>query len=287
MEAREHLREALTCLQIRVGRHPSAACMGLTLGSLRRPISPRLPGTSAMRPAPRLNSRKRRPRRSLPKTRRRSRLPIRSGRRTKWCAATARRRRQRGQRPIGCRGEKWPADFTRAGLGCVLYWARARLGVADGLARIPRSPARHTINQGARLSAPLFHGRLAELEADQMSLDEALTSIDRAIELARAGDIRYIDALAAPHPRRHPAPARSRRTPHPAEEAYLAAIAVAQRAGRAQLRPAGGAEAGEALPIHRPPRRSPRRPRAGARRVLADAGDARNRGRAGAARRAC
>ena len=51
-----------------------------------------------------------------------------------------------------------------------------------------------SINQGAR-HAPLFHGRLAELEADQMSLDEALTSIDRAIESARKGDIRYIDAL--------------------------------------------------------------------------------------------
>ena len=142
-----------------------------------------------------------------------------------------------------------------------LDWTRARLGVADGLARF-RDHRETTINQGARLSAPLFHGRLAELEADQMSLDEALTSIDRAIELARAGDIRYIDALlhrirgdillpssipTNPDPSRRSLPRRPRRR---------------AAAGRAQLRPAGGAEAGEALPIHRPPRRSPRgRPR--------------------------
>ena len=40
------------------------------------------------------------------------------------------------------------------------------------------------INHGARIYAPMIHDRLAELEAEQMSLDEALTSIDRAIELA-------------------------------------------------------------------------------------------------------
>ena len=63
-----------------------------------------------------------------------------------------------------------------------------------------------------------------------MSLDEALTSINRAIELARAGDIRYIDALL--HRirgdillRRDPA------NPAPAEQAYLAALAVAREQG--------------------------------------------------------
>ena len=110
-----------------------------------------------------------------------------------------------------------------------LDWTRARLGVADGLARF-RDHRETTINQGARLSAPLFHGRLAELEADQMSLDEALTSIDRAIELARAGDIRYIDALL--HRIRGDILLRRDPTnPDPAEEAYLAALAVAQQQG--------------------------------------------------------
>ena len=49
----------------------------------------------------------------------------------------------------------------------------------------------------------------------------------------------------------------------------IAAIAVA-RTGRAQLLPASGAEAGETIPIDRPPRRRPRRACAGARRLLTD-----------------
>ena len=72
--------------------------------------------------------------------------------------------------------------------------------------------------------------------------------------------------------------------PAPAEEAFLTAIAVAKRAGRAQLRPARRAVARQALPIDRPPRRSPRRPRARARRLFADTGNARDRRGAGAAR---
>ena len=78
--------------------------------------------------------------------------------------------------------------------------------------------------------APLFHGRLAELQAEQTSVDEALASIERAIESAREGDIRYLDALL--HRIRgdilleaHPEDSA------PAEQAYLAAIAVAQQQG--------------------------------------------------------
>ena len=148
-----------------------------------------------------------------------------------------------------------------------------------------RSHGETFISQGGLFLAPLFHGLLAELEAERISLDEALTSIDRAIELAREGDIRSARLPAAPHPRRHPAAARSREC-RPGRRSLPGRHRGRARAGRAQLRPAGGAEARETLPIHRPPGRSPRHPRARARRLLADAGNARNRGGAGAARRA-
>ena len=51
----------------------------------------------------------------------------------------------------------------------------------------------------------------------------------------------------------------------------------------AQLRPARSSVAGEALSIDRPPHGRPRRPRARARRLLADSGNAGDRGGAGAA----
>jgi tetratricopeptide (TPR) repeat protein len=107
-----------------------------------------------------------------------------------------------------------------------LSWAQARLGASDALARF-RSHGETFISQGGLFLAPLFHGLLAELEAERISADEALTSIERAIELARAGNIRYLDSLLH---RIHgdillkadPANAA------PAEEAFLTAIAVAR-----------------------------------------------------------
>ena len=72
--------------------------------------------------------------------------------------------------------------------------------------------------------------------------------------------------------------------PRRAEDAYLTAIAIAKQQGSAQLRTARGARARQALPIDRPPRRSPRGPRARARRLFADAGNAGDRRGAGAAR---
>jgi hypothetical protein len=52
-----------------------------------------------------------------------------------------------------------------------------------------------------------------------------------------------------------------------------------QGAGRSELRAARGARARQALPIDRPPRRSPRRARAGPRRLLADGRNAGDRRR--------
>ena len=213
---------------IRVGRHPSAACMELTLGSLPRPISPRLPGYlgDASGGAAQFEE---------------ASSEALASEHPPTIAITytfrAAHEMVRGDSEATTAAGNVLLDVAeRNGLGLYgnlarmfLDWTRARLGAADGLAQF-RDHRETTINQGARLSSPLFHGRLAELEADQMSLDEALTSIDRAIELARKGDIRYIDALL--HRirgdillRRDPANAA------PAEEAYLTAIAVAREQG--------------------------------------------------------
>jgi adenylate cyclase len=109
-----------------------------------------------------------------------------------------------------------------------LEWSRARLGAADALARF-RCQGEALVNQGA-LIAPLFHGRLAELQAEQTSVDDALASIDRAIESARAGDIRYIDTLL--HRIRGDILLKiDPKNPARAEQAYLAAIAAAREQG--------------------------------------------------------
>ena len=78
--------------------------------------------------------------------------------------------------------------------------------------------------------APLFHGRLAELEAEQTSLEAALASIDRAIELARAGDIRYIDALLY-RIRGDILLKADPANPARAEETFLTAISIAREQG--------------------------------------------------------
>jgi len=119
--------------------------------------------------------------------------------------------------------------FYESAARTFLNWARLRLGATDGLAQL-RGHCETFISQGGQIVAPLFQGRLAELEAEQMSMEVALTSINRAIELAREGDIRYLDALL--HRirgdillRRDPAKTAQ------AEESYLTAIAIAREQG--------------------------------------------------------
>jgi tetratricopeptide (TPR) repeat protein len=129
--------------------------------------------------------------------------------------------------------ERSGARFYESMARMFLSWARARLGAADGLAQF-RGHGETIIGQGAQILAPLFHCRLAELEADQMSVEEALTSIDRSIELAREGDNRYIEALL----HRTRGDILLRRDPAntaPAVEAYLAASAVAREQGARSL----------------------------------------------------
>ena len=100
-------------------------------------------------------------------------------------------------------------------------------------------------------------------------LDEALATADRLgyrafeAELHRArGDMLLM---------RDPA------DPAPAEEALQARDRHCARARNPQLRTARGAGARETLPVDRPARRRPRRPRARPRRLSADAGNAGDR----------
>ena len=111
-------------------------------------------------------------------------------------------------------------------------WARARLGDrATGMAELRQALAAYA-GQGNKLFAPFFQGRLAELEAAGQDAAGALTRIDEALALAEQTEERWTDGLlhrirAEILLKADPAnPAR-------AEEAYLAAIAIA-RAVRAR-----------------------------------------------------
>jgi adenylate cyclase len=83
------------------------------------------------------------------------------------------------------------------------------------------------LGQGNKLYAPLFQGLLAELEAEGDDADGALQGLDEALALASETGQRWTDALVhsirgAILLKRDPANAA------PAEEAILAAIAIAQ-----------------------------------------------------------
>jgi adenylate cyclase len=106
-------------------------------------------------------------------------------------------------------------------------WARASLGDREtGVSELRRALATY-LDQGNKLYAPLFQGRLAELEAEGRDVDGALRRIDGAIALANETGEHWTDALlhrirGATSLKRDPA------NDAPAEEAFLAAIAIAQ-----------------------------------------------------------
>jgi predicted ATPase len=107
------------------------------------------------------------------------------------------------------------------------YWARARLGDREsGIVELREALAAY-LGQKNRLHAPLFQGQLAELEADGDNADGALRRIDEALARASETGEHWTDALlhrirGAILLKRDPA------NPAPAEEAFLAAIAIAQ-----------------------------------------------------------
>ena len=122
---------------------------------------------------------------------------------------------------------------------------------------------------------------LAEAEARAGDPDRAVAILDEALATSARTGYRAFEAELH-RARGEILLKRDPANPAPAEEALQSAIAVASSRA-AQLRPARCALAGKALPVDRPPRRSPGRPRARARRLRAHAGDAGDRRGASAA----
>ncbi|MBV8797767.1 MAG: hypothetical protein JO136_22755 [Hyphomicrobiales bacterium] len=106
-------------------------------------------------------------------------------------------------------------------------WARARLGDREiEITGLRRALAAY-FDTGTKLFAPLFQGRLAELEGEGDDTDGALRRIDEAFALANEMGARWTDALlhrirGAILLKRDPA------NPAPAEEAFCAAVSIAQ-----------------------------------------------------------
>jgi predicted ATPase len=139
-------------------------------------------------------------------------------------------------------------------------WARARLGETEttGL----REALAAYLGQGNKLFVPLFQGLLAELEAEEDYADGALRRIDEALALANETGERWTDALLH-RMRGNILLKRDPANPAPAEEAFLAAIAIAQaQKARSFELQAALALAKLYQSNDRPPRRSSHGPRA-------------------------
>jgi adenylate cyclase len=106
-------------------------------------------------------------------------------------------------------------------------WARARLDDRQSGMTGLREALAACLRQGNKLFTPLFQGLLAELEAEGHDGDGALRRIDEALTLASETGERWADALL----HRLRGEILLKRDPAktaPAEEAFLAAIAVAE-----------------------------------------------------------
>ena len=161
-------------------------------------------------------------------------------------------------------------------------WARVKsdlLGGLDGMRRGVDSLRAQNI----LIFDSLIKIALAKTEAEAGDPGRAVAILDDALATADRAGHRAFEAELAPGARRTPVETRPRQ-PRACGRSLPDRHRGREPARRAQLRTARGAGAGEALPIDRPPRRSPRRPRAGARRLCADTGNARDRRGAGVAR---
>jgi class 3 adenylate cyclase/predicted ATPase len=118
-----------------------------------------------------------------------------------------------------------------------LHWAQARLGDRDtGVTALTKALA--TYADQYKLFVPLFQGLLAEVQAGE-DAEEALARIDKALALAQHTGERWTDALLH-RIRGEILLKRDAANTAPAEEAFLAAIAVArqQKARSFELRAA-------------------------------------------------
>ena len=152
-------------------------------------------------------------------------------------------------------------------------WARGKLHDPEAGAVGLKEALTSYLALGNKSGAPSFHGLLAELEAMRPDLDGALATIDAGLAIAEETGEHYTD----PYLYRLRGDVLLMRSPAdavPAEEAFQTAIALAKAARRAWLRAAGLSLAREALPIDRPSGRGQSGPRARARRLFANAGNA-------------
>ena len=109
-------------------------------------------------------------------------------------------------------------------------WARARLGDHESRTTGLKQALAAYIGQRNKLHAPIFHGLVAEVEAEGDDADRAVRRIDEALALANKTGARWTDALL--HRirgeillKREPA------NPAPAEEAFQTAITIAKQQG--------------------------------------------------------
>ena len=109
-------------------------------------------------------------------------------------------------------------------------WARARLGDREaGRAEMPHALAKR-VKAGMRASMPYLLGKLAELDAEYETADEATARINEALAIAGETGERWTDALL--HRIRGDILSKADpENPASAEEAYLAAIAVGREQG--------------------------------------------------------
>ena len=163
---------------------------------------------------------------------------------------------------------RWWAELISA-------WARGRLYDPAVAAAEFRRDLTACSDQGATINMAFFQALLAQLKTDTMAAETALKRIDDALALAsQDGNRCYVSFIHRLRGeillKRDPSnsappgglPDRDRRRP---------------ATGRSQSRPASGACIRQTPPIDRPSGGSPPRPRAGARRLLADARDAGDR----------
>ncbi len=148
-------------------------------------------------------------------------------------------------------------------------WVRGKEGEVDprtAALRFKEALASY-LAQGNRSGAPSFHGLLAELEAMQLDLDGALTTIDAGLAIAEETGEHYTDSylyrlrggvLLTRSPNRSGSGRRS--TPIRYRDR--------QPARRARLCFSRRPLAGETLPIDWPRDRGPRCPRAGVKRPV-------------------
>jgi predicted ATPase len=109
-------------------------------------------------------------------------------------------------------------------------WALARLGDRmDGAEQLRQALAAY-VDRGNRWYVPFFQALLAEVEAERQDHDGALSRIEGALALANTTGERWTDAMLH-RIRGEILLKRDPANPSPAGEAFLTALAVAQRQG--------------------------------------------------------